>query len=81
LPPLSCRTNYSISGGSLYSRNNVSRRYNVAIEAQNQKECHSMNLSVQNKLRQRLMFKSVICYTEILQVYPEADLADAILLG
>jgi len=53
----------------------------VAIEAQNQKECHSMNLSVQNKLRQRLMFKSVICYTEILQVYPEADLADAILLG
>jgi len=36
----------SISDGSLYSRNNASGRYNVAIEAQKQKECHSMNLSV-----------------------------------
>ena len=31
--PLSCRTSYSISGGSLYSRNKANRRYNVAIEA------------------------------------------------
>jgi len=46
LPPISCRTKYSISGGSLCSRNNASRRYNVAIEAQKQKECHPMNLSV-----------------------------------
>ena len=44
--PLSCRTSHSISGGALYSRNNASRRYNVAIEAQKQKECHAMNLSV-----------------------------------
>jgi len=35
-----CRTSYNISGGSLHSRNNANRRYNAAIEAQKQKECH-----------------------------------------
>jgi len=36
LSSLSCRTSYSISGCSLYSRNKANRRYNVATEAQKQ---------------------------------------------
>jgi len=46
----------------------------MAIEAQKQNECHPMNPSVKNKLRQRMIsthfwnqHNSVICYTYILQ--------------
>jgi len=42
---LSRRTSYSISGASLHSRNKANSRYNLAIEAQKQKECHPLNLS------------------------------------
>jgi len=51
-------------------QNDASRQYNVAIEAQKQKEWHPMNLSEWNKLRQRMVLthfwnqhSSVICYT------------------
>ena len=53
--PLSCRTSYSISDGSLCSRNNANRWYNVAIEAQKQKECDPMSFYDWNKLRQRMV--------------------------
>jgi len=67
---LSCRTSYSISGDSLYIRNNENRWYNVTIEAQRQKKCHPVNFSVKNKLRQRWFGLISGINIALLYVYP-----------
>jgi len=54
-PRSSFHTSYTTSGGSLHSRTNANRRYNVAIEAQKQKEWHPINLWDENKLLQRMV--------------------------